>query len=97
MNYGQICSEKYDFLNDLEKILVRRYPKDLIEAEMKKVKFMSKNRNSKRGKSLKAVPFVMIYHPKLKSVNKVVLKYLDLLYMDKKVKSVFTPKLMISF
>ena len=97
MKYGQICSEKYDFLNDLEKILVRRYPKDLIEAEMKKVKFMSKNRNSKRGKSLKAVPFVMIYHPKLKSVNKVVLKYLDLLYMDKKVKSVFTPKLMISF
>ena len=58
---------------------------------------MSKNRNSKRDKSLKAVPFVMIYHPKLKSVNKVVLKYLDLLYMDKKVKSVFTPKLMISF
>ena len=97
MKYGQICSEKYDFLNDLEKILVRRYPKDLTEAEMKKVKFMSKNRNSKRGKSLKAVPFVMIYHPKLKSVNKVVLKYLDLLYMDKKVKSVFTPKLMISF
>ena len=97
MKYGQICSEKYDFLNDLEKISVRRYPKDLIEAEMKKVKFMSKNRNSKRGKSLKAVPFVMIYHPKLKSVNKVVLKYLDLLYMDKKVKSVFTPKLMISF
>ena len=97
MKYGQICSEKYDFLNDLEKILVRRYPKDLIEAEMKKVKFMSKNSNSKRGKSLKAVPFVMIYHPKLKSVNKVVLKYLDLLYMDKKVKSVFTPKLMISF
>ena len=97
MKYGQICSEKYDFLNDLEKILVRRYPKDLIEAEMKKVKFMSKNRNTKRGKSLKAVPFVMIYLSKLKSVNKVVLKYLDLLYMDKNVKSVFTPKLMISF
>ena len=94
MKYGQICSEKYDFL---EKILVRRYPKDLIEAEMKKVKFMSKNRNTKRGKSLKAVPFVMIYLSKLKSVNKVVLKYLDLLYMDKNVKSVFTPKLMISF
>ena len=55
---------------------------------------MSKNRNTKRGKSLKAVPFVMIYLPKLKSVE---LKYLDLLYMDKKVKSVFTPKLMISF
>ena len=51
------------------------YPEDLIESKMKKVKFASKNRNTKRGKSLKAVPFVMIYHPKLKSMNKVILKY----------------------
>ena len=39
----------------------------------------------------------MTYHPKLKSMNKVILKYLDLLYMDKEVKRVFTPKPMISF
>ena len=58
-------------------------PKDLIKAEMKKVKFTSKNRNTKRGKSFQTVPFVMIYHPKLKSINKVILKYLYLLYMDK--------------
>ena len=45
---------------------VRRYPEYLIESEMKKVKFTSKNRNTKRGKSLKAVSFVMTYHPKLK-------------------------------
>ena len=77
--------------------LVSGYPKDLIESEMKKVKFTSKNRNTKRGKSLKAVPFVMTYHPKLKSMNKVILKYFDLLYMDNEVKRVFTPKPMISF
>ena len=41
-------------------------------------------------KSLKMVPFVMTYHPKLKSMNKVNLKYLDILYMDKEVKRVFT-------
>ena len=39
----------------------------------------------------------MTYHPKLKSINKIILKYLDLPYMDKEVKRVFTPKLVISF
>ena len=40
--------------------LVRGYPKDFIESEMQKVKFMLKNRIAiKKGKSLKAVPFVM--------------------------------------
>ena len=58
---------------------------------------MSKNRNTNRGKSLKAIPVVMAYHPKHKSMNKVILKYLDLLYMDNEVKRVFTPKPMISF
>ena len=46
---------------------------------------------------MKAVPFVMTYHPKLKSMNKVILKYLDLLYKDNEVKRVFTSKSMISF
>ena len=39
----------------------------------------------------------MTYHPKLKSINKIIIKYLDLPYMDKEVKRVFTPKLVISF
>ena len=52
---------------------------------MKKVKFMLKDRDTKRDKSLKAVLLVMTYHSKLKSMNKVILKYLDLLYMDKDV------------
>ena len=43
------------------------------------------------------VPFIMTYNPKLKSVNKVVLKYLDLLYMDEEFKGVFTPKPIVSF
>ena len=46
---------------------------------------------------MKAVPFVMTYYPKLKPINKVILKYLDLLYIDNEVKRVFTPKSMISF
>ena len=101
LRVSRICSEKSDFLKHFEKMKswfsVRGYPEYLVESEMKKVKFASKNKNTKRGKSLKAVPFVMTYHPKLKSMKKVILKYLDLLYMDNEVKRVFTPKPMISF
>ena len=56
--------------------------KDLIKTEMKKVKITSKNRNTKRERSLKAVPLVLTYHTKHKSMNKVILKYLDLHYLD---------------
>ena len=45
---------------------------------------------------MKAVPFVMTYHLKLKSMNKVILHYSNLLYMDNEGKSMFTPKPMIS-
>ena len=38
----------------------------------------------------------MTYHPKLKSMKKVICKYLDLLYMNNEVKRVFTLKPMIS-
>lgn len=60
---------------------------------MEKVKLTSKNRNIKRNKSMKTVPSVVYKH---KSTNKVIIKYLDFLYMDKEVKRVFTPKTMIS-
>ena len=77
--------------------LVRGYPKYLIEAEMKKVTLTSEYRNTKRGRLLKVVPFVMADHPISTSIKKVILKYLDLLYIDKEVKRVFILKPMISF
>ena len=68
LRVSRICSEKSDLLKHFEKMkswfLVRGYLKNLIESEMKKVKLKSKNRNTNRGKSLKAVPFVMTYHTK---------------------------------
>ena len=76
--------------------LVRGYPKGVIETVVEKVKFTFKKRDTKRNKLLKAVHFVMAYYPKFKSMNKVVLKYLDLLYMDKELKRVFNPKPLIS-
>ena len=54
LRVSRICSKKSVFLKYLEKMkswfLVRGYPEDLIESEMKKIKFASKNRNTKRGK-----------------------------------------------
>ena len=58
---------------------------------------ISKNRNADRNKPLKAFPFAMTYQPKLKSMNKIILKHLDLLYIDKELKRAFNPKPMISF
>ena len=96
MRVSRICSEKPDFLKHLEKMKLEfsasGYPEYLVESEMKKVKFESKNRHNKRGKSLKAFPFVMTYHHKLKSMKKKVFhKYLDLLYMDNEVKKSVYP------
>ena len=69
LRVSKICCEKSDFFKHLEELkswlLVRRYSKGRIQAEMGKVKFTSKNSNTKRGKSLKVVPFVMTYHPNL--------------------------------
>ena len=101
LRVSRICLEKSDFLKHLEKmkswLLVRGYPEYLIESDVKRVNFVSKNRNTERGKSFKAIPFVMTYHPKLNSLKEIILKYLDLLYIGDKVKKVFTHKPMISF
>ena len=45
----------------------------------------------------KGVPFALAYHPLFKSMGKIINKKLYLLYMNNKVKKVFTPKPMISF
>ena len=95
---NRICSYESDFVRHLGNIkswfLKRGYLLDLVEGETKKVNNVN---NRSRGKSIKGVPFVLTYHPKLKSLNKILTKNLYLLYMDKEVKKIFTPKPMISF
>ena len=51
-----------------------------------------RERERERETSLKVIPFVVTYNPILKSMDKVILKNLNLLYMDKEVNRVFTPK-----
>ena len=62
---------------------------------MNKVKFFKIL--SGRKDNTKGVPLVVIYHPGLKNIDKIINRNLQLLYMDQEVKKVFTPKLMVSF
>ena len=63
---------------------------------MKKVRFNHSNFTGKHN-SKKGIPFVVTYHPLLKSLSKIISKNLHLLYMNEEVKRVFTPGPMISF
>ena len=62
---------------------------------MRKVKFCGYTRRNKREK--KGVPFVIIYHPSLKNIGRIINQNLYILYMNEEVKSVFTPAPMIFF
>ena len=94
LRFSRICSGKSDISNILRKwshgFQSGGILRILLNLRSKKGKFSSKNRNNKRSNSFKVVPFVMTYHPKLKSMKKFILKYLDLLYMGNEVKRVFT-------
>ena len=102
LRVSRICSYESDFVRHLGNMKLwfpeRGCPLNLVESRTKKFKFTSNVNNRNIGKSTKRVPFVMTYHPKRKSlINKILTKNVYLLYMDNKVKKVFTPKPMISF
>ena len=75
--------------------LKRGYPNDVIEKEMKKVKFSKVS--STRKDNTKGVPLVVTYHPGLKIIDQMINRNLHILDMDQEVKNVFTPKPMLSF
>ena len=70
----------------------RGYPNKLIEQERKKVKFLKNGIVVRQRDPRKGVAFVLTYRPLFKSIGKIINKNLNLLYMDNKVKRVFTPK-----
>ena len=59
--------------------MLKKESHHLLNLIRKKLSFCQKTRDTKSCKSLKAVPFVMTYHPKLYSMDKIILEYLDLL------------------
>ena len=69
----------------------------MIEEKIKKVRFFGKGNVTWRKDTAQGVPFVLTYHPLLKSMGHIINKNLCLLNMNEEVKNVFTPKPMISF
>ena len=96
---ARVCSHEADFRKHITEMkswfLKRGYPNNVIEREMKKVKFSKIS--STRKDNTKGVPLVVTYHPGLKNINQIINKNLHLLYIDQKVKKLFTPKPMVSF
>ena len=73
----------------------RDYPQDLINSEMNKVKFPyveNKYNNKEKG-----IPFVVTFHPLLKSLGSIVKKNYYLLQMNDEVRKVFSLRPLVSF
>ena len=70
----RLCSFESDFLKHYTKMkswfLKRGYPENMIDEEMKKVKFSQKG--SKKSKGSKGVPFVVTYHPSLNCLSRII-------------------------
>ena len=76
----------------------RKYPDDLISREIRKVKFSeSRLKSNDKKHNMKSITLVVMYHPLLKSFSVIIDKNINILYIDKDVKRVFTPRPTVSF
>ena len=79
LRLNRICSVEADFVRHKKEMkswfLKRRYPENIINREMEKVKF-KKLVFSRRGGVTKGVPLVITYHPLRKSVGTILYKHL---------------------
>ena len=65
---------------------------------MNKVKFSNfEPKSSDNNHNMNGIPLVITYQPLLKSLSGITDKNLSILYMDKEVKKLFTPRPMASF
>ena len=97
----RLCSVQQDFeghkINLRSWFVKRRYPEEIIEGQMWKVKFnFSMEINFKENEG-KGVPLVVAYHPRLNCLNKIIRENLPLLYTNNKVKKVLPVKPVMSF
>ena len=100
LRLSRICSEEKDFENHIgEKkscFSQRGYSQKPIESETSKVKF-SGQRVFHRTKVEKGVPLVVIYHPLLKTIGKIIHDNIYLLYINEELNHLFTSGPMVSF
>ena len=97
---SRIYSNKTDFKRHLDDMKswfqARGYPKHLFQKEMNKVWFNKQKSNTKRSKS-KQVIFVVTYYPLLKSLQSLINKHLNILYLGENAKKVFILGPMVTF
>ena len=92
------------FENDFERHIAgmkrwfakRDYPQDLISSDMNKVKFRYVENKYKNNKE-KEIPFVVTFHPLLRSLGSILNKNYYLLQMNDEVKKAFSLRAMVSF
>ena len=77
------------------RFLERGYSKEMIDSQMAKVKFGQQK--SQELISVTGVPFVIVYHPKLRKIANVMKKYQNILYQDEIVKRIFISFPMVSY
>ena len=99
---SKLCSSEKNFEDHKEEIKLwfrkREHPENLIRCEMNKVKFSNlRPKSNDKNHNMKGIPLVVTYHPLLKSLSGIIDKNLSILYMDKKVKKLFTPRPMVLF
>ena len=93
LRVSRICSRDCDFCKHISEMktwfLRRGYPTNLVESEMKNIKFSHVSNNKSQKIILKRIPLVVTYHPLLNSLGKVLSKNLSILYMDEEVNKCF--------
>ena len=96
----RVCSFEEDFKRHTTGMkswsLNRGYPSWLINKQMEKVEHSHLNDRERVQKS-QGVPLVINYHPLFKTFGNIIRKDLNLLYVNKEVKRVFTSFPMVSF
>ena len=81
-HFGDHCVQMRSWL------LKRKYPKKLIDNEMKKVRFFLANLQNKKRE--KGVPYVVTYYPILNSLSKIIRENMYLLNMNEELKKTFS-------
>ena len=98
LRVSRICSRENYFNRHISNMKIwlqkRGYPENIIENEVKKVKFPSCNKAQR--KNSKCIAFVVTYHPLLKQLEGILRRKMYLLNMNAEVKQTFTPVPMVS-
>ena len=100
LRLSRLCSFEQEFEGHKKNLgswfVKRRYPEEIIDKEMLKVKFNFSKKINPKEKEEKSFAQVVTYHPSLNCLSKII-RDLHLLYIHDEVKMVFSAKPLISF